>query len=236
VIWGTEIGGGRHWRPVAAAMAILAAFSGAAVPPLGGGCATPPRPPAVTWSDSAVYQAAASCRRLFADPRFDVEAQAPVDNGSCSVPTPILFKGLRTQPPLSFAPSPFIACPVAEPLERWLSGSVQPAAWRNLGAPVVRIIVASSYDCRTINSEPGERLSNHAAGAAVDLSEFVTATGERIRVQDHWSRNDRESAFLHQAFRGACGLFGTALGPDYNGRHHSHFHLDIQRRTEPFCR
>jgi hypothetical protein len=41
------------------------------------------------------------------------------------------------------------------------------------------------------------------------------------------------SAFLHQAHDGACGIFGTVLGPDTNDAHHDHFHLDMKARKQP---
>ena len=42
-----------------------------------------------------------------------------------------------------------------------------------------------------------------------------------------------EEQFLHRLHRGACGLFGTVLGPEANDAHRDHFHLDLaQRRSK----
>jgi hypothetical protein len=45
-----------------------------------------------------------------------------------------------------------------------------------------------------------------------------------------------ESAFLRRLHRGACGTFGTVLGPDANEAHRNHFHFDLaQRKRSAFC-
>ncbi|WP_442908031.1 extensin family protein [Halomonas sp. IOP_31] len=40
--------------------------------------------------------------------------------------------------------------------------------------------------------------------------------------------------FLREAQSGACGLFGTVLGPEYNAAHANHFHFGM--RGMSFCR
>jgi Extensin-like protein C-terminus len=39
-----------------------------------------------------------------------------------------------------------------------------------------------------------------------------------------------EAAFLRRLHQGACGVFGTVLGPEANEAHRSHFHLDMKER------
>jgi hypothetical protein len=39
-----------------------------------------------------------------------------------------------------------------------------------------------------------------------------------------------EAAFLRRLHKGACGTFGTVLGPDANAAHRNHFHLDLAAR------
>jgi hypothetical protein len=47
-----------------------------------------------------------------------------------------------------------------------------------------------------------------------------------------------EEEFLHRLHRGACGVFGTVLGPEADEAHSNHFHLDLaQRRSKrSYCR
>jgi len=45
-----------------------------------------------------------------------------------------------------------------------------------------------------------------------------------------------EGAFLRRLHKGACGMFGTVLGPEANEAHRNHFHLDLApRRRSAFC-
>jgi hypothetical protein len=45
-----------------------------------------------------------------------------------------------------------------------------------------------------------------------------------------------EAAFLRRLHTGACGTFGTVLGPDANEAHRNHFHFDLaQRKRSAFC-
>jgi hypothetical protein len=45
-----------------------------------------------------------------------------------------------------------------------------------------------------------------------------------------------ETAFLRRLHKGACGLFGTVLGPEANEAHRDHFHFDLAtRKRTAFC-
>jgi hypothetical protein len=45
-----------------------------------------------------------------------------------------------------------------------------------------------------------------------------------------------EAAFLHRLHKGACGVFGTVLGPEANEMHRDHFHFDLAaRRHSALC-
>jgi hypothetical protein len=45
-----------------------------------------------------------------------------------------------------------------------------------------------------------------------------------------------EGTFLRRLHKGACGIFGTVLGPEANEAHRDHFHLDLApRRRSAFC-
>ncbi len=45
-----------------------------------------------------------------------------------------------------------------------------------------------------------------------------------------------ESRFLHQLHQGACGIFGTVLGPEANEFHRDHLHIDLKvRKFRAFC-
>jgi hypothetical protein len=53
------------------------------------------------------------------------------------------------------------------------------------------------------------------------------------RSDDHTST---EAAFLRRLHKGACGTFGTVLGPEANEAHRNHFHFDLAaRKRSAFC-
>jgi hypothetical protein len=59
----------------------------------------------------------------------------------------------------------------------------------------------------------------------------ATGNGDRAAVE-----KSAEAAFLRQLHKGACGVFGTVLGPEANEAHRDHFHFDLaHRRSKAFC-
>ena len=119
-------------------------------------------------------------------------------------------------------------CPMVAALDDWLDRVVQPAATARFGVAVSELDVFGGYSCRTVDNQPGERLSEHSFGNAVDVSGFGLADGRKIVVVRDWKRNDtQESAFLRDAHAGACGQFTTVLGPGADVFHYNHLHLDL---------
>jgi hypothetical protein len=49
-------------------------------------------------------------------------------------------------------------------------------------------------------------------------------------TQPQASQKTVEAAFLRRLHAGACGVFGTVLGPEANAAHHDHFHFDLAAR------
>lgn len=119
-------------------------------------------------------------------------------------------------------------------LEGWLRNHAIPTIG-NRGGGLVGITVPSHYACRTRNSRPGARLSEHATGNAIDISAFTLADGSRLTVLNDW--NGANSSTLRQLHASACGPFGTVLGPNSDRFHQDHFHFDVASyRSGPFCR
>ena len=122
----------------------------------------------------------------------------------------------------------------ARALDRWVRSGAVPAIGRR-GGGLVELTVAAHYACRTRNSRPGARLSEHAQGRAIDISSFVLASGERISVLRGWRGDD--ARVLRRMHAAACGPFGTVLGPESDRHHQDHFHFDVaDYRSGPYCR
>jgi hypothetical protein len=58
----------------------------------------------------------------------------------------------------------------------------------------------------------------------------------RAEAGEEPSKPTKEALFLRAIHGGACGEFGTVLGPEANDPHRNHFHLDlIPRRGRGYC-
>ena len=113
-------------------------------------------------------------------------------------------------------------------LDRWVKATVQPAAYRYFGRPVVAITQMASYGCRGRNGNSYGAISEHAFGNALDIGGFRLAGGEEISVVRGWWRAaPRERAFLQAVFAGACAEFYTVLGPGSDRYHYNHIHVDL---------
>jgi hypothetical protein len=124
--------------------------------------------------------------------------------------------------------SSFLAtCPLALALAMYDRHYLQPAAQAMYGENVRQIVHVGSYACRNVNHQAQGPLSEHAFANAIDIEGFVLADGSRISVARDWSRDTRAGAFMRRAHDGACAVFHTVLGPDYNALHRAHFHLDM---------
>lgn len=125
-------------------------------------------------------------------------------------------------------------CDTARALNKWVVNGAKPAFRRR--GPLVSMRVAAHYACRTRNNQPGARISEHGKGKAIDISAFTMMDGEVITVAEGWGRGTTLKP-LRQAWKSACGPFGTVLGPAGDRYHRDHFHLDTASyRSGPFCR
>lgn len=125
-------------------------------------------------------------------------------------------------------------CGTAEALNTWVKKSVIPT-FRQRG-PVVEMRVAAHYICRTRNNQPGGKISEHGKGKAIDISAFTMKDGEVITVLEGWKRGSPRR-LLQKVWKGACGPFGTVLGPEADRYHKDHFHFDTaNHRGGPYCR
>ena len=133
--------------------------------------------------------------------------------------------------PVSVSPPATLACPLVSELERWIAGSVQPAAMRWFGTPVAEIKQISAYSCRGMNGNSRARISEHAFGNALDIASFTLADGRKITVKGGWNGLPEEQGFLRDIQGAACDQFNTVLAPGSNVYHYDHIHVDLMRRS-----
>jgi len=126
-------------------------------------------------------------------------------------------------------------CKTAGALKVWLEQSAKPALSKQ-GGGLSSLRVAAHYACRTRNNQKGAKLSEHGKGRAIDISGFRLADGSEVSVLKGWNAR-RYSKAMRRMHKGACGPFGTVLGPKANRFHLDHFHFDTARyRSGSYCK
>ena len=136
-----------------------------------------------------------------------------------------------SNPAVEMKPAATLACPMVSALDQWIMTSVQPAARRWLGQPVVEIKQISAYSCRGMNGNPRARISEHAFGNALDIASFTLADGRKVTVKEGWRGLPEEQGFLRDVQGAACQQFSTVLAPGSNIYHYDHIHVDLMRRS-----
>ena len=200
------------------------------------GCASD-RPPgqSTTSRPAATSEEARICRRALAEQGADfLPLQDLLTGGGCSSTNAVtLYHLAGDSSRIAVTNADRIACPLSQTVAAWARYGIDRAARQMLGSGLARIETFGSYACRDV-SGTGRR-SAHANALALDVSAFVLEDGRRIAVKSHWDGgSEMERRFLRVVHASACKRFGTVLGPDYNGAHEDHFHVELSEGS--FCR
>ena len=190
------------------------------------------RPAAITAR--AVEQRIARARgQICGDPAIQGETIGRVSgNGSCGIDSAVRVRSVAG---VTLQPAATMDCRTAEALKGWVARSAAPAVGQ-IGGGIRSLRVVSHYACRNRNNSSAGRLSEHAFGRAIDIAGVGTRDGAEITVLTDWNRGAKGEA-LRAMWRGACGPFGTVLGPNANAAHRDHFHFDTARyRSGSYCR
>ena len=99
-----------------------------------------------------------------------------------------MLKSLRSDTKVEIDPPATVTCALAKASSTWLNETVQPETEALLSSPVVKLHKATSYTCRNYYGSAYQPLSEHALANALDVSEFVLASGEHITVLDSWPK------------------------------------------------
>lgn len=184
-----------------------------------------PRESRAEWRDKAEAQCMASGRVRASS--YVQQVSAKSGPSACGIRAPLKVSGAAGGR-VRITPAATIGCPMTVGLDRWIQNSVQTAAHRQFGQPVVEVKQIASYSCRGRNGRRSGPLSEHSYGNAIDIAGFRFADGSEVTVVKGWWRGTaREKAFLREVFAGACREFYTVLGPGSDRYHYNHFHLDL---------
>jgi hypothetical protein len=171
---------------------------------------------------------------LCGDARIQGEKMAPIAGTlpGCGIEDPVRVYSLNG---VTLSQKSVMDCTTAKALQGWVTGAVKPGLKRRYGK-VKSMTVLSQYSCRTRNSKPGAKISEHGKGRAIDIGAFTFADGTKLTVKEGWSSYGSKK-ILRRLQEAACGPFGTVLGPDADKYHRDHFHMDTARyRGGAYCR
>jgi hypothetical protein len=111
-------------------------------------------------------------------------------------------------------------------LAQWLRQQATALIQEKLGAAPISVEIAASYECRGRNRVKGAKLSEHGTGKAIDIRGFDLSNGHTLVLTSR-----AEPKELREGLReSACKAFTTVLGPDSDGYHEAHVHLDLRER------
>ncbi|WP_170107233.1 extensin-like domain-containing protein [Roseibium marinum] len=154
----------------------------------------------------------------------------PVTDGGyedCGIADPVRLAGVVSGPNTAKFHAPVtISCDFAKVLTDWLRRDVLPVAELEFGIPVAVVASGPGYQCRRRNNRPDGKLSEHALGMAIDITQFQLADSSNISIEKDWVTATGKGKFLQAIHAKACRRFTTVLGPDADANHRSHFHLD----------
>ncbi len=156
--------------------------------PADGDASAKPVPPAKQvapqWTEEEIASAKKDCGSLLAKMTVVSEELPPEREGICGAPAPRLLKSVG-ESKIKIEPAASLNCKMIAGMNDWILDKLQPAAQKNFGSPIVRV-VAESYSCRNRYGLARAPISEHALMNAVDVSAFVLADGKVIRVSKNW--------------------------------------------------
>lgn len=190
------------------------------------------RPAAIT-QQARDREAARRRGQVCGDPSIQgVVLGAVPGNGRCGIDSGVRVRSVSG---ISLGPNATLDCPTARALNTWVKNTASPAVG-NMGGGIDSLRVVSHYQCRFRNSASSGKLSEHSFGRAIDIAGIGLKNGDEITLLTDWGRGAK-GRVLRAMWRGACGVFGTVLGPEANRFHLDHFHFDTARyRSGSYCR
>jgi hypothetical protein len=153
----------------------------------------------------------------------------PLHEGQCGIQTPLSITAVSVNGRMVPVSGEAITdCAMATMLPAWAS-QVDGYLWAKDNTRLTGINIGTTYMCRNrVGGASTDKLSEHSFANALDVVGFTLEDGRTIDVASGWPGSEEQGslAFRH-AHEAACSLFMTTLGPDANGEHHDHLHLDM---------
>ncbi|OBZ93792.1 extensin [Pararhizobium polonicum] len=174
-----------------------------------------------------------ACRQRLKKLRVEFTDIPRISNGkACGIDYPIELTGLSGG--IDVKPSVKLNCEVTEAFAKWVKNELVPSARYRYLSGIKTIKPLGGYSCRTMNSQRGNPMSEHAHGNAIDVGKFVLNSGKEIDVRKPGFFAFREKGLLKAVRSDSCKYFNTVLGPGSDPHHKDHFHFDLRERKSGY--
>jgi hypothetical protein len=195
------------------------------------------------WSKDAVVKAREKCQRLLKGLDVKFKSKDPMGTSrGCGIAYPLSVSAIAS---VAVTPPATLNCEMVAAVHGWITQVAQPTAKQQFNTRITGIENASSYACRRRNSSSSGKLSEHALGNALDISEFRFSNRLEASVAGGWGGSIKglslgsRGKFFKQTRSGACKYFNTVLGPGSDPFHKDHYHLDLMKLRKgrgKYCR
>jgi hypothetical protein len=216
------------------------------------------------WSDAEIIAGLEECVRVLAPTGAEVEVSKPVRNGQCGAPAPVLLKridGAEVSPPavvncrlaarldhwMKRTVQPVAQEMLGVGITRIVTASGYTCRQR-IGTPGNRLSehsLANALDISAFVTADGRSIDVLTNWGPTVRDRRAQAKNEKLAGGDARPLRDAEQVeasstmpalFLRRMHEGACGTFGTVLGPEANEAHRDHLHVDLApRKHSAFC-
>jgi hypothetical protein len=215
-------------RPSRFALAILLGIAPGA-PAAWGGDASPAAAPAgAAVGSPAPADPVQECLAGLKAANVQFRALGAVKKDGCAVENAIELDAVPSPFGTVSAPAkPTLACAFARQFATWVRDVAAPLTLAYMGSRLTAIDTGPGFVCRNRYDKPGDKVSEHARGGAIDVMAFALENGVKLTVKES-SASARIEGVLMKTFRATgCGYFTTILGPGSNDAHKEHFHFDM---------
>jgi hypothetical protein len=171
----------------------------------------------------------AVCRNELAElgAKFTIPEMSTAES-KCKVANPVRISAIGSPVgEVDFPDGPILNCIFAKQFTTWVSDVAAPVVKARAGEALAAMTTGPGYECRGRNGDSTAKMSEHAAGNAIDIVSFKLASKESIQVANVTKTGNVESHWLMALRISACGYFTTVLGPGSNAAHANHYHFDL---------
>lgn len=153
---------------------------------------------------------------------------ASFGEAGCPLADPIRLQAVETPAgTVTFPEGPVFTCRFAQKFAQWVSDTGAPVVLAQTSKRLEKMATGPGYQCRRRNGDSSAKMSEHAAGDAVDITSMTIAGGTTIQMAEAINPASPSYPVLRALRTTACGYFTTVLGPGANAAHKEHYHFDL---------